>query len=215
VLSTLKEEWVMWKKNFCWCKLLCVAPALLCIVLFSPSYAAEFSADTVQTTPQGVFKGKFFVKENNFRQETEMQGQKQIMIFRQDKDTVWMLMPREKMYMEMKSDPKAQNVPQIDPQTVEDMAEKKYLGTETVNGYVCEKNQYIYHDKSMGTMTQWFSKELNFPIKMEMDGPSGHMTSEYKNIEEKKLSDSLFEIPAGYQKMSIPGMGGMMEHMSK
>jgi outer membrane lipoprotein-sorting protein len=196
----------MWKKSICRYSLLFVATVLLCFALSSPGYAVEFSADMVQTTPQGVFKGKFFVKENNFRQETEMQGQKQIMIFRHDKDTVWMLMPREKMYMEMKSDPKAQNVPQVDHRTIENMAEKKYLGTETVNGYVCEKNQYIYHDKSMGTMTQWFSKELNFPIKMEMDGPSGHMTSEYKNIKEKKLSDSLFEIPTGYQKMSIPGM---------
>lgn len=199
--------------------LLSVAAVFLCLVLYSPAYAAEFSADMVQTTPQGVFKGKFFVKEDNFRQETEMAGEKQIMIFRHDKDTVWMLMPGEKMYMEMKSDPKAQNIPQVDHRTIEDMAEKKYLGTETVNGYVCEKNQYIYHNKSMGTMTQWYSKELNFPIKMEMEGPSGHMTSEYKNIKEEKLSSSLFEIPADYQKMPMPGMmpgmEGMMEHMPK
>jgi outer membrane lipoprotein-sorting protein len=203
----------MWKKNLRWYNLLSVGAALFCLVICGPGYAAEFSADMVQTTPQGVFKGKFFVKENNFRQETEMAGEKQIMIFRHDKDTVWMLMPREKMYMEMKSDPQAQNVPQMDHRTIENMAEKKYLGTETVNGYVCEKNKYTYHDKSMGTMTQWFSKKLNFPIKMEMDGPSGHMTSEYKNIEEKKLSDSLFEIPAGYQKMAMPGMMPGMEGM--
>ncbi|MBW1743192.1 MAG: DUF4412 domain-containing protein [Deltaproteobacteria bacterium] len=209
----------MRKKSLCWSNLLSVAAALLCFVLLSPGYAAEFSADMVQTMPQGVFKGKFFVQENNFRQETEMAGEKQIMIFRHDKDAVWMLMPREKMYMEMKSDPQTQNVPQVDHKTMEDMAEKKYLGTETVNGYVCEKNQYTYHDKSMGTMTQWFSKELNFPVKMEMDGPSGHMTTEYKNIKEKKLSDALFEVPAGYQKMSMPGMmpgmEGNMDHMPK
>lgn len=209
----------MTRKNLGRFNLLYLAAALLCFVLISSSYAAEFSADMIQTTPQGMFKGKFFVKENNFRQETEMAGERQIMIFRHDKDTVWMLMPREKMYMEMQSDPQTQNVPQLDHQTIENMAEKKYLGTETVNGYACEKNQYIYHDKSMGTMTQWFSNELNFPIKMEMDGPSGHMTSEYKNIREEKLSNTLFEIPAGYQKMPMPGMmpgmEGMMEHMPK
>jgi outer membrane lipoprotein-sorting protein len=67
-------------------------------------------------------------------------------------------------------------------------------------------------------MTQWFSKKLNFPIKMEMDGPSGHVTTEYKNIKENGLSSSLFEIPAGYQKMpmpAMPSMEGMMEHMPK
>jgi hypothetical protein len=29
---------------------------------------------------------------------------------------------------------------------------------------------------------------------------------EYKNIREKRLPDSLFTIPAGYRKMSMPGM---------
>jgi outer membrane lipoprotein-sorting protein len=208
----------MWKKEPWRSPLFYALVGLLCLAFHGPGYTAEFSADMVQTTPQGVFEGKFFVKDNSFRQETEMGGRKQIMIFRQDKDTVWMLMPREKMYMEMQSDPKAQNVPPVDHQTIEAMAEKKYLGTETVNGYVCEKNQYIYHDKSMGTMTQWFSKKLNFPIKMEMDGPSGHVTTEYKNIKENGLSSSLFEIPAGYQKMpmpAMPSMEGMMEHMPK
>jgi outer membrane lipoprotein-sorting protein len=147
-----------------------------------------------------------------------MQGAKQITIFRQDKNVVWVLMPESKMYMEMSSDAQAENVPQVDPQRFEQMAEKKYLGKQTVNGYVCETNQYTYHDKSMGTVTHWFSKKLSFPIKMETQGPSGHTITEYKNISEKGLSDAVFEIPAGYQKMAmptIPGMEGMMDRMRR
>jgi outer membrane lipoprotein-sorting protein len=209
----------MWRKGLCLSNVLCVATVLSCVVFFNQGHAAEFSADMVHTTPQGVFHGKFFVKGNDFRQETNMQGQEQIMIYRHNGDTVWMLMPREKMYMEMSNLPQAENVPQVDQRRIEQMAEKKYLGKQTVNGYACEKYQFIYHDTSMGTMTQWFSKKLNFPIKMEMDGPSGHMTSEYKNIIEQSLSNSLFEIPAGYEKMPMPGMmpgmEGMMQHMPK
>lgn len=209
---------MMWEKTFSRSKLLIALAAVSFFVLFSASYAAEFSADMVQTMPHGTHKGKIFVKGNNFRQEIDMQGAKQITIFRQDKNVVWVLMPESKMYMEMSSDAQPENVPQVDPQRFEQMAEKKYLGKQTVNGYVCETHQYIYHDKSMGTVTHWFSKKLNFPVKMETQGPSGHTMTEYKNISEKGLSDKVFEIPAGYQKMGmpkIPGMEGMMKQMRR
>jgi D-ribose pyranose/furanose isomerase RbsD len=35
------------------------------------------------------------------------------------------------------------------------------------------------------------------------------MVMEYRNIDEKTVSDALFEIPSGYQKMSMPMMPGM------
>jgi hypothetical protein len=44
---------------------------------------------------------------------------------------------------------------------------------------------------------------------MEMDGQSGHMFMEYRNIREKTVPASLFNIPGGYQKMSMPMMPGM------
>ncbi len=44
---------------------------------------------------------------------------------------------------------------------------------------------------------------------MIVEGQKGHMVREIKNIKETKLSNSLFTVPAGYQKMSIPaGMSG-------
>jgi outer membrane lipoprotein-sorting protein len=55
----------------------------------------------------------------------------------------------------------------------------------------------------------WISEKLNFPIKTEMEGSSGSMSMEYKNIQEKKIPDSLFNVPAGYQKMSMPSMPKM------
>jgi len=35
-----------------------------------------------------------------------------------------------------------------------------------VNSYKCDKYLITYKDKSMGTMTQWISKKINYPIKM-------------------------------------------------
>ena len=209
----------MREKAFLSFNLLIVAAVVSSFVLYGSSDAAEFSADMVQRTAQEVFKGKVFVKGNNFRQEINMKGEKQVTIFRQDKGVVWILMPEGKMYMEMHSLAQTKNVPQVDQRKIEKMAEKKHLGKEKVNGYVCDKYRYLYHVKGLGTMTQWFSNKLNFPIKMEMDGPSGHMITEYRNINEKRLSNSLFEVPPGYEKMPmpgmIPGMEGIMQRREK
>jgi len=43
---------------------------------------------------------------------------------------------------------------------------------------------------------------------MIIESPQGGMVRELKNIKETKLSNSLFTLPAGYQKMNIPGMSG-------
>jgi hypothetical protein len=125
-----------------------------------------------------------------------------------DKGVTWSLMPEDKMYMEMPGIGKEATDPEIEKK-IKDMAEKKSLGKEKISGYVCEKYQYIYHDKSLGVLTQWFSKRLNYPIKTEYKTESYHMLIEYKNIKEGRIADSLFEIPSGYQKMQLPMMPGM------
>ena len=170
--------------------------------------AAEFSADMIQKSPMGNTNGKVFVKGENLRQEINMGGQNQIMIFQKEKGVVWILMPGQRMYMEMTAGGE-QNMAPPTPEEMEKMGDKKYLGEEKVNGYKCKKFRYTSNDPSVGTTTMWISKKLNFPIKTEMEGSSGPMSMEYKNIQEKKLPESLFKIPAGYQKMSMPSMPNM------
>jgi outer membrane lipoprotein-sorting protein len=58
----------------------------------------------------------------------------------------------------------------------------------------------------MGTLTQWISKKFNYPIKTEYKSSSGSMLTEYKNIQEGNVKDSLFEVPGDYMLMSVPGM---------
>jgi hypothetical protein len=142
----------------------------------------------IQKSPMGNTNGKVFVKGENFRQEMNMGGQNQIMIFQKEKGVVWILMPGQRMYMEMAAGGE-QNMAPPTPEEMQKIGDKK--------------------DLSVGTTTMWISKKLNFPIKTEMEGSSGPMSMEYKNIQEKELPDSLFEIPAGYQKMSMPSMPNM------
>ena len=117
-------------------------------------------------------------------------------------------MPDLRMYMEMSAGGQ-ENIAPPTPEEMENMAEKKYLGEEKVNGYKCKKYRFTPRDPSVGATTMWISKKLNFPIKTEMKGSSGPMSMEYKNIQEKKIPDSLFNVPAGYQKMSMPTMPKM------
>lgn len=163
--------------------------------------AAEFSADMVMKAPDGSgMTGKVFVKGQKIRQEMTQDGETVITILRLDRKLSWVLMPEEKAYMEMKMRESAE-----DPSLVEkaDPTKVRRLGKETVNGFVCEKVQVT--DKGT-VVTQWLSTELGWPIKGEVKAPEGVSTHEYKNIRKGGVSDALFEVPSGYQKMSVPGM---------
>ncbi len=178
------------------------------IVFSSMALAAEFSADLIIDNPEGKFAGKIYIKGDKIRKEFLKEDEKLVMILRLDKGVTWTLMPEDKMFMEIPGIGKEATDPEIEKK-IKDMAEKKSLGKEKVSGYVCEKYQYIYHDKSLGILTQWLSKRLNYPIKTEYKAPAYYMLTEYKSIKEERIPDSLFEIPSGYQKMQIPMMPGM------
>jgi len=183
---------------------------LVCILIFAAlSWASEFSADMVNNQFGQDMKGKVFVKNHKMRMENiSGQGEESIVIMDLESGTSYLLMPQQKTYMEMSA---AQAQSQMQQYNVEEeiakVADKKFLGTEKVNGYVCDKYEFVYHDTSMGTLVQWYSKKLNYPIKIIYNSAHGVMTTEYRNIREGGVSDSLFHIPSGYQKMSMPAMG--------
>jgi hypothetical protein len=75
------------------------------------------------------------------------------------------------------------------------------VGTETVNGYPCDKWQLTGKENS----TVWISQQYHFPIKsVNADGSS----VEFSNIKTGPQDASLFQVPAGYQKMDMGGMMG-------
>ena len=183
-------------------RLVAVVTALGCLVAFSgPVLAAEFSADVIQKMGDEVKKGKFFVKGNKMRMEFE-EG---ITIMDMATGKTIALQPEEKMYIEMPA-MGSPATPADSDEELAKIAKKKNIGTEKVNGYQCDKHLITYHDKAMGKMTQWYAKKLNYPIKTVYHGPQGEMVTEYTNIKEGGVNDSLFEVPRGYQKMGIPGM---------
>ena len=106
----------------------------------------------------------------------------------------------------------AKNNPQFYQDKLGEMATKEDQGTEKISDYKCEKVLYTFNDTTRGTLLQWYSKKLDFPLKMIWKGPNWEMNTEYSNIKKGGVDKSLFELPEGYTKMDAPaGMPGMMQ----
>lgn len=169
----------------------------------------EFSAKMIQEAKGNTNEGKIYVKGNKLRLENSAAMGSTVTIIEMDTAKMFVLHPEEKMYVELKATGFDAIIPQSSKASSE-LADKKFLGTEEVNGYECEKYLYTYKDKSLGAITQWVSKKLNFPIKVRFPIPEGMMIIEYRDIKEERLDDSLFQIPTDYRKMEIPGQGEKM-----
>lgn len=163
--------------------------------------AAEFSATVVSRMEGQETKGKVYVSGKKMRREFSTPEGTNITIARPDKKVMWMLMPGQKMYMEMQFRPskleKGMEMPK------DQKAEMKLLGTETVNGYQTEKFETTVKDKGAPIKQyMWVSKKLGVPIKMTSQ--DGSFSMEYLDIKEGDVPASLFEVPQGYQKMRMP-----------
>jgi outer membrane lipoprotein-sorting protein len=168
--------------------------------------AAEFSAVTVTKTGGLEMQGKIFVKGDKARMEAATPMGNAVSIVRTDKKVMWMLLPGQKSYMEMpvgqEALAKALNVP-------EDGVAKKLLGSETLNGYEAEKYETTIklNGREMKSI-MWISKKSGIPLRVE--GADKSFSIDYKDIKEGGVDDALFEMPAGYKKMNMPGgMPGM------
>jgi outer membrane lipoprotein-sorting protein len=76
-----------------------------------------------------------------------------------------------------------------------------YLGTDTIDGKLCDVYQYTFQGSSAKV---WIWKEKWFPIRMETTTASGTSIMEYQNIVFGTLSDSLFQLPSSVQMQPYP-----------
>ena len=112
----------------------------LLLVLAVPGAArgAEFSASMLVKDGVKTIPGKMYVSDGKMRQEfVDEQGQT-ITIVRPDLKVVWVILPRQRIYLEM---PLTKKLPgqfiQIPPQAVG----KRLVGHDRVNGYDTDKYQ--------------------------------------------------------------------------
>ncbi len=181
------------------------------LFLSGMAYGFEFSADTIFTS-HGAQKmqGKMYFKPDRFRMDMKMQGNMH-MITRIDKKVIWNVMPAQRIYMEMPFN--LQNKPKVD-EKFEGEISRKLIGTESVDGHPAKKYLITYKANNRTEQVyQWWATDINFPVKTA--AVDGSWSQEFRNVKIGPQPDSLFEVPAGYQKMQMPSMPGGMnfQHM--
>ena len=180
-----------------------------------PSGVPQFSGDMKMSGRGEGMNGKIFFGENKMRFEMNSRGREMIMIHDVGKETSYMIMPQQKMYMEMKAKgmgmgrgprmPDAKPMDPSNPCANEADYTCKKVGTETVNGRSTDKWEFTGKSNPSETRTVWIDQKLHFPIKtVGSDGDTWEMT----NIQEGPQPASLFEVPSGYTKMDMGGMMG-------
>lgn len=174
----------------------------------------EYSADTTLETAETQMKGRINYTPTRERREmvAGSGGERMIMIMRPDKKVAWTLMPADKMYMEMSlAEANAQSKDDISKYQIE----QTVVGPEVVNGVNTTKSKIIMTgpkgDKMGGFM--WMSPD-NIMVKMDAIAIDKNQKMRFKTeltgLKVGKQDPSLFEVPAGYDKVSMPSLGAMM-----
>lgn len=174
-----------------------------------------FSGDYTTTTTNGQkITGKFYFSYPKMRIDlTGSQMSKNPLgggtnvIIDSSTQTVYVLMPQMKMYMEVhgdsgRSNPGMRNLQNLGRGVCPEDATCKKVGSETVNGRDCDK--YEATDKNGKVKMLWVDQKLNFPVKIQ--GGEGTLT-EFTNIKEGAPDPSFFNLPPGYRAFDPSGHG--------
>lgn len=184
-----------------------LVPGVL-IIFFCFSSAllgAEFSADLKIKQPDKEYEFKYYAQDNLYRLE-KLTGQYRILVIADRKlDITWALDPEKKAYIELKGlDAVFFNPIRAWEETRKRNTNKKQVGTETILGYLCEKYTYTYPEKKEPSVEGWYSPKLNQFIRQMVHYGHGDGLLEMTNIVEAPQDDSLFKVPADYQREKPP-----------
>ncbi|MEZ5405975.1 MAG: DUF4412 domain-containing protein [Verrucomicrobiia bacterium] len=158
----------------------------------------KYSVDMVVTAPgmPAPSTMKMFVDDKLSRAEMEINGFKQVTIYRDNK--VIMLMPDNK-YMEMEVPNPTLNA----IQSINDDSKWEKTGEEEINGISAIKWNVATKIKEQTINSViWTDKKEGYPVRSEAQGA----VIDWKNLKVGSQDKSLFEIPTGYSKMEMPQM---------
>ena len=188
------------------CALLILAIRQMCC---AQAYKPQpFSADMVTVGSDGTkMAGKYYFSPPNYRFDMNVGGYMLSSI--KNGNTMYTVMHYRHTYMKL-SPEKTKSFMRQTPWVSGDVdrnnpcvwakqrgASCKKLGTETVNGRVCDKYQGFSSDGKV-TGSIWVDEKLQVPIKeLLSDGKFLDLT----NVREGKPDASLFQPPAGYQRV--------------
>jgi outer membrane lipoprotein-sorting protein len=195
-------------------KILASVVAIVAVIAFGGAVSAmegpkvEYSADSYLETSEAVMKGPLYYAPGKERRDyLGENGEKMVMITRSDKKAVWMLMPEEKTFMEMKLSGQGRK---------DDLSaykvEQTMIGPETVNGVNAVKSKLVMIAPDGGKLGGfvWTTRE-GIVVKMDAisveKGGKERFTINLQNLKIGRQDPELFEVPAGYTAMDMGGIG--------
>ncbi len=168
--------------------------------LVGSASAAEFSARVFQSKDGTPVHGSIWVSGNKVRMDMLSEAGPVVTISRGDKKVLWIANVAQKQYLELPGVVLGPISGQpVDPKL---LAEKRELGTEKVDGRLCDKIYYRYKDAKKGRVVEWVDRDLKYPIKIVHKGPHGAVATVFEKIKPGPQKASMFEIPAGFKKVT-------------
>jgi hypothetical protein len=207
ILTTPREAKM--KLRPCYKRVVPLFATIALMTLAGLARAAEFSAETTIDRLGQKQKVKVYVKGQMMREEmVDVFGQKQVLIHGPGEGRTFMLYPDTKTYMAIPA-AAALSPAGEDEEALKKIGTRRLIGQETVNGYLCDKYEIVFHNTYRGKMILWVARKLKMPIRMiQVDGPPvGALNRELTNIKEGDVEDSLFRVPTDYRKVEKPAQG--------
>ncbi len=183
------------------------------IAVFGPP-TVSYQGQRVIVTNEASLSQTVYSKPGKNRTEMVMEGQTLVQIWRDDLQTMWSISPDQGFAMEIPFGAEQAKSPLdgLDEQTA--ILEKRYIGKETVNGVMTD-HHFLRSSVSGGGTTSgdvWTTPE-NITVRMRMmqvepGQAAENISYDLTGLQRSFQPDALFEVPAGYQVMSM-GAGGM------
>jgi len=169
----------------------------------------------------------YYAKDKKFRMEMPDKGG--TILFDSNKMMMYVLMDKEKMYMES----------QMMPLSMSGAGKVSKTGeTKTILGHECEKfvfeqedltgeawmtkdlGAFMFFMESQQSMPAWQKEILDagyFPLQVTQHSIRENKTSVYNVVEvtPMDLSDDMFVVPPSYEKIDLTGLGGLEKLIGK
>lgn len=160
------------------------------------AFGSEYDAVYTVTSGRETINQKMYFKNaDKLRLEMSTKQGAVKVITRLDKNVSWMLIDEQKMYMEQQIDPQAVKQYRCDPEKA------KKTGTEKVLNYNCDIFEYV---DGKQTCKYWMVPNVMAIARtLILENGTEKFRMEATEINLRKQADSLFEIPSGYQKLSL------------
>jgi len=179
-------------------------------------FPPQFSAEVVLGLPFANLEGKFYRK-NTGTSRTELMGQ---VVIAKD-GIVFRLIPNENKYCVANLKDMAGQTPLAEMSNFNEWISNnngKKTGEETLYGYLCdiyEAQVRMSPSVPPADTKIWYARDLKFPVKSETisTGLMGKVVMFLKNIQVATVPENLFELPDGYDKVSVEEINAITRRM--